>query len=616
MMLKPLLALMCLLGLGAQLSFAASDQWIEVRSDHFIVVTSAGEKQGRHLVDQFERMRWLYHTLFPKINADPPAAIQVYAVKNKKEFQAVEPADYLARGKLDLAGLFVRSPERDYILVRLDAEQEHPFATVYHEYTHLELTPAASWLPIWLNEGLAQFFQNTDIHDKDVILGQPSRDSILFLRQATLIPLPVLFRVDRSSPYYHEEDKGSIFYAESWALTHYLEVNDRLHQTDRIADYLKLVAQHEDPAVAAEKAFGDLKKLQHALEDYIQASSYRQFIVSSAAAPLDEASYKVTPLAPDQVKVVQAEVLTAVGRTAEAQATLQAVLQSSPQNPDAPAAMGMLALRNHDASAARKWFAQAAQLNSQSFIVHYYLATLSMSQGVGEQGEEDQEIESNLRAAIRLNPAFAPAYAELARFQLMRRQNLAEAYGLALRAVQLDPAQLVYRLNLAAILAAQKNYPAAREVLAACLKLAKNQQAVAMIQRTSAQIDQMQAGGSLPQMALRAGQTVQVVPEVQNTAPRHPSGPPTGPQHDVIGVIHAVACSYPAVLEMRVDGAARPVSLYTNNYFQLEVSALGYTPTADLHPCKDLEGMKARVQYAEVSDKTVDGQIVAIELRK
>lgn len=616
MMLKPLLALMCLLGLGAQLSFAASDQWIEVRSDHFIVVTSAGEKQGRHLVDQFERMRWLYHTLFPKINADPPAPIQVYAVKNKKEFQAVEPADYLARGKLDLAGLFVRSPERDYILVRLDAEQEHPFATVYHEYTHLELTPAASWLPIWLNEGLAQFFQNTDIHDKDVILGQPSRDSILFLRQATLIPLPVLFRVDRSSPYYHEEDKGSIFYAESWALTHYLEVNDRLHQTDRIADYLKLVAQHEDPAVAAEKAFGDLKKLQHALEDYIQASSYRQFIVSSAAAPLDEASYKVNPLAPDQVKVVQAEVLTAVGRTAEAQATLQAVLQSSPQNPDAPAAMGMLALRNNDASAARKWFAQAAQLNTQSFIVHYYLATLSMSQGLGEQGEEDQEIESNLRAAIRLNSAFAPAYAELARFQLMRRQNLAEAYGLALRAVQLDPAQLVYRLNLAAILAAQKNYPAAREVLAACLKLAKNQQAVAMIQRTSAQIDQMQAGGSLPQMALRAGQTVQVVPEAQNAAPRHPSGPPTGPQHEVIGVIHAVACSYPAVLEMRIDGAARPVSLYTNNYFQLDVSALGYTPTADLHPCQDLEGRKARVQYAEVSDKTVDGQIVAIELRK
>jgi hypothetical protein len=35
-----------------------------------------------------------------------------------------------------------------------------------------------------------------------------------------------------------------------------------------------------------------------------------------------------------------------------------------------------------------------------------------------------------------------------------------------------------------------------------------------------------------------------------------------------------------------------------------------------MQPCHDFEGMKARVQYAESSDKTVDGQVVSIELRK
>ena len=35
-----------------------------------------------------------------------------------------------------------------------------------------------------------------------------------------------------------------------------------------------------------------------------------------------------------------------------------------------------------------------------------------------------------------------------------------------------------------------------------------------------------------------------------------------------------------------------------------------------MNPCKDFEGMKAHVQYAESSDKTVDGQVIAIELRK
>jgi len=33
------------------------------------------------------------------------------------------------------------------------------------------------------------------------------------LRQNKLLPLATLFTVDHTSPYYHEENKGSIFYA-------------------------------------------------------------------------------------------------------------------------------------------------------------------------------------------------------------------------------------------------------------------------------------------------------------------------------------------------------------------------------------------------------------------
>ena len=55
---------------------------------------------------------------------------------------------------------------------------------------------AAAWMPLWLNEGLAEFMQNTEIRDKDVLLGEPSADDILYLRQNRLIPLDVLFKVD------------------------------------------------------------------------------------------------------------------------------------------------------------------------------------------------------------------------------------------------------------------------------------------------------------------------------------------------------------------------------------------------------------------------------------
>jgi len=56
--------------------------------------------------------------------------------------------------------------------------------------------------------------------------------------------------------------------------------------------------------------------------------------------------------------------------------------------------------------------------------------------------------------------------------------------------------------------------------------------------------------------------------------------------------------------------------LYNNNFFKIELTVVGFTPKGDINPCSDFEGMKARVQYVDSSDKTVDGQVVAVELRK
>ncbi len=37
-----------------------------------------------------------------------------------------------------------------------------------------------------------------------------------------MLPLRTLFEVDHKSPHYNEKNKTSIFYAQSWALMHYL----------------------------------------------------------------------------------------------------------------------------------------------------------------------------------------------------------------------------------------------------------------------------------------------------------------------------------------------------------------------------------------------------------
>jgi tetratricopeptide (TPR) repeat protein len=619
-MIKATAGLLALSFLACRPCAASPEQWVEVHSPHFTVITNDGEKQGRHILDQFERMRWVFHTMFPSMDTDPANPIKVFAAKNAKSFDALEPAAYLAKGQLKLAGLFLRTQDKNYVLLRLDAEQEqHPFATVYHEYTHLQLSGAGEWLPLWFNEGLAQFFQNTDIRNKDVHLGQVSAGDLNLLRQSRLIPLPVLFKVDATSPYYHQEDKGSIFYAESWALTHMLEINDGLNHTRHLYDFVVLLANHEDPLVAAEKAFGDLKKLQQELDNYIGSGLYREFILNSAAAPIDESSYTARVLSPTDADAARADVIASVGRLQEARDLLDAVLKADPNNVAAHETMGMLALRNNNETEALKWYSDAVKLDSKSYLAYYYFAQITMAHG---NSSDDATVESSLRKAIDLNPLFAPAYNQLAMFYGMRRQHLDEAQKLIVKAVKLDPSQLAYRTNAANLLLEAGNYAGAQKILVACLKLARNPSEVAMVQSRIDHLQQIQTS-----MAENARmQTVVTAPSqqaapavvevVKETAPKHPTEPPTGPRHYAEGIMRGVGCSYPSTLEFKVEGAKANVSVYTNDYFKLELTALGFTPSGNMNPCTDFEGKKARVQYAESSDKTVDGQVIAVELRK
>ena len=150
------------------------ENWLEVGSQHFTVVTNANEKTGRRIADQFERMRSVFHVAFPHLSIDNGSPVIVLAIKDEKTFRALEPQVYLAKGQIKLGGLFLRAPDKNYVLMRVDAEGEHPYAVIYHEYTHFLLSRSVEWLPLWLNEGLAEFYENTDIHETDVALGQAS----------------------------------------------------------------------------------------------------------------------------------------------------------------------------------------------------------------------------------------------------------------------------------------------------------------------------------------------------------------------------------------------------------------------------------------------------------
>jgi len=165
--------------------------------------------------------------------------------------------------------------------------------------------------------------------------------------------LPVLLRVDHASPYYHEEQKGTIFYAESWALTHFLVLNDEINKTDHVQEYVRLMMQHQDPVAAAQQAFGDLNKLQRALDSYVQRSVFQLYRVKTSAVTEEISSMQAVSVSIPEAEAVRADLLASVGRTKDAESLLNTVLRDDPTNALAHETMGTIRFREGDISATK-----------------------------------------------------------------------------------------------------------------------------------------------------------------------------------------------------------------------------------------------------------------------
>jgi predicted Zn-dependent protease len=213
------------------------------------------------------------------------------------------------------------------------------------------------------------------------------------------------------------------------------------------------------------------------------------YFMMPAQLAAKDAAFEVRSLSNTQADAVRADVLAYTGRHADARRLLQTVLRDDQDNVLAHETMGYLAYRAGDIDGARSWYSDAMELDSHSYLAQYYYAALARHD---EGDAEDGRIEYSLRAAIRLNPVFAPAYDELAMLFALRNKNLDEAHALNLRAIELEPGRLVYRLNCAEVLAERRQFAEALEVLQSAMWLAKTPREVDAVTARVARVERYQ----------------------------------------------------------------------------------------------------------------------------
>ena len=150
---------------------------------------------------------------------------------------------------------------------------------MFHEYTHLLVRNAARSIPVWLNEGLAEYYSTYALESGGTRahIGRPIAHHVELLRER-FMPLSQLIAVDTASALYNEGERRSIFYAEAWALTHYLMI-EMPKGPAAINTYAAGIARGQRPDDAFRAAFGiGPADFELELRRYVQRSAFRSTV--------------------------------------------------------------------------------------------------------------------------------------------------------------------------------------------------------------------------------------------------------------------------------------------------------------------------------------------------
>jgi tetratricopeptide (TPR) repeat protein len=639
---RPVVCLFASLFLLATLNLRASEEnetWIEVRTPHFVVASNAGGKQARRVADQFEQIRAMFHTTFPKLRVDPGQRILILAAKNENSFKALLPEYWEVKGRVHPSGIYVAGPEKHYVALRLDAEEENPFHSVYHEYTHALVNLNFRGLPLWLNEGLAEFYGNTVLGEKEVLLGHFDTSHLLLLQQSKLIPIPTLLEVDHTSPYYNEENRASVFYAESWALTHYLMLDPEARKQQLMSHFLDTFQKGSNQVEAARQTFGDLKKFAGQMEGYVRQTS---FYLARLKAPmqLTEKDYATRTLSAAESLALRGDFHLHMNRMSEARTMLEQALALEPKLAAVHESLGYYHYRQQNLDEASREFAEAVKLDSKDYLAHYFHAFLRV-RGRMVQPDELEETRAGLEKAIQLNPEFAPAYASLSSLYLSRSETKQKALDAALRAAQLAPGELQYALNLGQVLVALNRQAEARSLAKQMQAAAKTPEEARMAQALEMEIDQRERFANLQRAEPEEGEEEEASPTgaqhvtaeevtaptnaertektpVSRTSPPKidaappPEAPKPSRPYSMMGRIVELDCSMAREATLTLTMSGITMRLHAADVTKVEYQVAEKPSTAAANPCAQWKGRQAKISYALTPGKQYDGEITAI----
>lgn len=419
----------------------SAQNWIEIKSKNFTVITDGGDRRGREVALHFEQMREIFGTLFFKDKINATAPLSIIAFKDAKELSQVAP---LYKGKpVEMAGVYYGGEDRHFIAV--DLSSPGGWAVVFHEYAHMLLNTNYPHTRPWFDEGFAEYYSTIEITKKEVKIGL-APEYIGQQLAGGLMPLEKLLSITADSKEYNEGDRRSLFYAQSWLFVHYLHDTKRFEQ---LPEYFDLTINQNRPVAEAIKtAWGvEPKELDKDLHSYM-GSNRGVYLTAPLPNVGEDVTYASRHMKDYEADAVIADLhLHSTDYFDKAGPELEAVLQKDPQNAAANSGLGNWYVRKDDWGKAEEYFQRAAKLGSTDARVYFMVA-----EAIYRRGDRDPQslyqMTQALDRAIKYDAHYAEAY-NLRGYVLSNMHDFLGAARAIETAIKINPRNEHFQMNLA-----------------------------------------------------------------------------------------------------------------------------------------------------------------------
>ena len=443
--------------LFAVASFAGEKPFTEVRSPNFRVLTNGSEHDARRIALEFEQMRAVFAVGFPNMRLTTGAPLLIFAVQTENDMKMLAPALWKNH-----KGPLACRPFRPWLGETIcncapRSRRARRYNVVYHEYVHTLLHSNFRWLPTWLDEGLAEFYGNTRFEGKKTYVGAPST-RVYQLKNRAMIPLETLLVVNPWSYFRGDENQISTFYAESWALVHYLVFGQDMEVGKKLSRFYAQLQAGEQQIKAFREVFGDLKNVEDGLQKYIQAFAFHAYSLENLTT-IQEKDFSSRKLTKAETDSEIAGYRLWEHDTLEATDLVERALQEDPALGAAHEEKAFINFREGKDEDAMHEFSRACELDKTLYLSQYFEAMMTSKRETPEQREA---LRGELLQIAQINPQFAPAYVQMAMLFIADGQGT-KALVAARKAEQLEPSRAGYHLLSGEILLRMKREKEAAE---------------------------------------------------------------------------------------------------------------------------------------------------------